>query len=156
MFWCAGKVIQALSEPKPGHVPYRESKLTRLLQVTQNISVFLSVPSTSFPLLFLFPYLIYIPGHVPYRESKLTRLLQVSICLYLYVSVFYLYLQVSICLYLYVSVLCLYLYVSVFCIYLYVSVFCIYLSSVSICICIFNSFFDILHGHVFHIVERAN
>ena len=28
-----GKVIQALSDEKPGHVPYRESKLTRLLQV---------------------------------------------------------------------------------------------------------------------------
>ncbi|XP_023331717.1 osmotic avoidance abnormal protein 3 [Eurytemora carolleeae] len=28
----SGKVIQALSEDKPGHVPYRESKLTRLLQ----------------------------------------------------------------------------------------------------------------------------
>ena len=27
-----GKVIQALSSDKPGHVPYRESKLTRLLQ----------------------------------------------------------------------------------------------------------------------------
>ena len=30
-----GKVIQCLSSNKPGHVPYRESKLTRLLQVTQ-------------------------------------------------------------------------------------------------------------------------
>ena len=29
-----GKVIQALSDEKPGHVPYRESKLTRLLQVS--------------------------------------------------------------------------------------------------------------------------
>jgi hypothetical protein len=29
-----GKVIQALSEEKPGHVPYRESKLTRLLQAS--------------------------------------------------------------------------------------------------------------------------
>ena len=28
-----GKVIQCLSSNKPGHVPYRESKLTRLLQV---------------------------------------------------------------------------------------------------------------------------
>ena len=28
-----GKVIQSLSSNKPGHVPYRESKLTRLLQV---------------------------------------------------------------------------------------------------------------------------
>ena len=32
-----GKVIQSLSNNKPGHVPYRESKLTRLLQV--NITV---------------------------------------------------------------------------------------------------------------------
>lgn len=29
-----GKVIQSLSSNKPGHVPYRESKLTRLLQVS--------------------------------------------------------------------------------------------------------------------------
>ena len=28
-----GKVIQCLSTDKPGHVPYRESKLTRILQV---------------------------------------------------------------------------------------------------------------------------
>ena len=34
-----GKVIQALSDEKPGHVPYRESKLTRLLQVNNNIMI---------------------------------------------------------------------------------------------------------------------
>ncbi len=34
-----GKVIQALSQEKPGHVPYRESKLTRLLQVCKNTRV---------------------------------------------------------------------------------------------------------------------
>ena len=28
-----GKVIQCLSTEKPGHIPYRESKLTRILQV---------------------------------------------------------------------------------------------------------------------------
>ena len=33
-----GKVIQSLSNNKPGHVPYRESKLTRLLQVKINIT----------------------------------------------------------------------------------------------------------------------
>ena len=35
-----GKVIQALSDEKPGHVPYRESKLTRLLQVRNRGQVF--------------------------------------------------------------------------------------------------------------------
>lgn len=28
-----GKVIQCLSSDKPAHIPYRESKLTRILQV---------------------------------------------------------------------------------------------------------------------------
>ena len=37
------QVIQALSEDKPGHIPYRESKLTRLLQVRseEEISYFI-------------------------------------------------------------------------------------------------------------------
>ena len=31
-----GKVIQSLSTDKPGHIPYRESKLTRILQASQS------------------------------------------------------------------------------------------------------------------------
>ena len=32
-----GKVIQCLSADKPAHIPYRESKLTRILQVCARI-----------------------------------------------------------------------------------------------------------------------
>ena len=38
-----GKVIQSLSTDKPGHVPYRESKLTRILQVKLKMKEFYQI-----------------------------------------------------------------------------------------------------------------
>ena len=73
-----GNVISALdSSRQPGrHVPYRDSKLTRLLQVRSHTQAGLCLTGIQSSPVFA-GKVTHSGRHVPYRDSKLTRLLQV-------------------------------------------------------------------------------